>query len=113
MSTETSASIGTLTNTLIQVADLEAALPFYRDTLGLSVQAQGDGWVVLDGGAGVIVLVQSAERKIVMGFTGADLAAAREQLEARGAQPTATAAHPNGEYFNVLDPEGNTVMIST
>jgi catechol 2,3-dioxygenase-like lactoylglutathione lyase family enzyme len=106
------ASLGTLSSTLIQTPDLERTLAFYRDKLGLDVQAGGDGWAVLDGGSGTLVLVRASQREVVMAFTGGDLGKAREVMQARGANPTEREAHPGGEHFFVTDPEGNRVMIS-
>jgi catechol 2,3-dioxygenase-like lactoylglutathione lyase family enzyme len=106
-------NLGKLTNTLIQCRDLDRSRAFYTEKLGLEVQAGGDGWAVLDGGSGTLVLVQAAEREVMIAFTGADLDAARRAMEERGAQPTERATHPGGEHFIVTDPEGNRVMIST
>jgi catechol 2,3-dioxygenase-like lactoylglutathione lyase family enzyme len=112
MAPDTAVNLGTLTNTLIQCTDVEASVGFYTDKLGLSVQASGDGWAVLDGGSGVLVLYAGAEPQVIIGFTGADLDAARALMTERGAEPTERRAHPGGEHFTVRDPEGNTVMIA-
>jgi catechol 2,3-dioxygenase-like lactoylglutathione lyase family enzyme len=111
--TTRSVNLGKLTNTLVQCLELDRSRAFYTDTLGLTVQAGGDGWAVLDGGSGTLVLVEAAEREVVIAFTGADLDAARTAMEQRGAEPTERRAHPGGEHFMVTDPEGNRVMIST
>jgi catechol 2,3-dioxygenase-like lactoylglutathione lyase family enzyme len=104
--------LGKLTNTVIECSDVDAAAAFYTETLGLPVKARGDGWLVADGGSGVVVLYQGAEPHITLGFTGANLDAARELLDKRGANPGPIVAHPTGHHFNVTDPEGNQVMIS-
>jgi catechol 2,3-dioxygenase-like lactoylglutathione lyase family enzyme len=106
-------NLGKLTNTLVQCTDLDRSRAFYTEKLGLSVQAGGDGWAVLDGGSGTLVLVQASEREVMIAFTGADLDAARKAMEDRGAEPTERTTHPGGEHFIVTDPEGNRVMIST
>jgi catechol 2,3-dioxygenase-like lactoylglutathione lyase family enzyme len=106
-------AVGSLTNTIIECVDLEAAIPFYRDRLGLTEVFAGEGFVVLDGGSGTLVLWQGKRSEIVIAFTGADLAAARKQLEARGVEAGPDGKHPTGDHFYVKDPEGHPVMIST
>jgi len=106
------AQLGTLTNTILECSDLERTAAFYTEKLGFPVQASGEGWVVVDGGAGVVVMYGGDDPHITLGFTGADLAAARAALEARGADPGPIAAHPTGHHFIVTDPEGNRVMIA-
>jgi catechol 2,3-dioxygenase-like lactoylglutathione lyase family enzyme len=105
--------LGALTSTVVQCTDLEQALPFYTEKLGLERQTGGEGWALLDGGSGSLVLVRASEREVVMAFTGGDLQASRAALAARGAEPTEIEAHPGGEHYFVVDPEGNRVMIGT
>jgi catechol 2,3-dioxygenase-like lactoylglutathione lyase family enzyme len=112
MPPETAVNLGTLTNTLIQCTDFDASLAFYTGKLGLTIQARGDAWAVLDSGSGVLVLYGGDEPQVIMGFTGADLDGARAVMEQRGAQPSERQAHPGGEHFIVRDPEGNAVMIA-
>jgi catechol 2,3-dioxygenase-like lactoylglutathione lyase family enzyme len=109
----TDTAVGKLTNTIIECVDLAAAVQFYTHQLGLTEQFAGEGFVVLDGGSGTLVLWQGKQAESVIAFTGADLAEARAQLEARGVNVGPTGKHPTGDHFYVKDPEGHAVMIST
>jgi catechol 2,3-dioxygenase-like lactoylglutathione lyase family enzyme len=106
-------AVGKLTNTIIECVDLEAAVPFYKDQLGMSEVFAGESFVVLDGGSGTLVLWQGKQSEIVIAFTGANLDEARKQLEARGVDVGPNDKHPTGDHFYVKDPEGHPVMIST
>jgi catechol-2,3-dioxygenase len=48
--------LGQVEYVIMYVKDGEALLPFYRDTLGLSVKSQSPGWIELDAGALTIAL---------------------------------------------------------
>lgn len=106
------AQLGTLTNTIIECSDLERCASFYTEQLGLPVRVRGDGWLVADGGAGVVVLYQGDDPRVIVGFTGADLEAARALVAARGGDPGPIVPHPTGHHFTIDDPEGNRVMVS-
>ena len=89
---------------VVEVDDFDAAVAFYRDTLGLSEQAayQGDGGarvVILDAGRATLELTNAAQRQLIdrveaggrpsntirVAFEVPDTAAATQRLAAGGA----------------------------
>lgn len=103
---------GKLNTTLLACTNFEASKRFYVETLGLKAVAGGQGWAVLDGGGMSVVLFQGEKANVALGFTGADLDAVRQELTAKGVQVSENMPHPGGMHVDVIDPDGNTVMIS-
>lgn len=104
--------IGKLTDVLLEVSDLEASTRFYMDQLGLKVRSQGEGWICLDANGASITMWQGPNPKVTIGFTGADLKAIPAALGAKGAKVSELMNHPGGQHYDVLDPDGNVVMIA-
>ncbi len=75
----------------LAVADLPAAVQWYRDSLGLAVELEdaGRGFVLLHAGAGRLALKHGRPEpgSVVLTFEVDDLADALGRLEARGVFP--------------------------
>jgi catechol-2,3-dioxygenase len=102
----------------VVVVDLERQRRFYRDTLGFREAEGAEGWVQLKvSGGGLFELIQQDPspqydgKRYQVGFTVADIRAAREELIRRGVTPLSEiegekSGSPNlWCYFR--DPEGN------
>lgn len=104
---------------IVFVSDMERALAFYRDVLGLALQSQdGDGWAELAAGTCTIGLhsggtASKSERqgpKIVFGSD--DVASVRKELLARGAPMGPLKKFGALELCDGHDPDGNPFQIS-
>jgi len=51
MPVKTNVKISTLGYVIVYVKDTKAAIPFYRDTLGMTIKLDDDGWVEFETGA--------------------------------------------------------------
>ena len=101
------------------VADMERAVAFYRDLLGLDlVRRDGDNWAVFDSGGRMFALHGAVEgRPISPGgatavFAVADLDRTRSVLSERGVE----FGHEGdvtgyARFASFKDPDGNTVQI--
>ncbi|WP_181870990.1 VOC family protein [Sphaerisporangium album] len=104
-------------NVLIPVSDLDKAVAFYSETLGLKVKFRdGDRFAALDGGGVTVALAASAEQ--VAGAVTApsykvgDVAEAVEDLTAAGAELVSGPETGPHEVRAVLrDPSGNTLVL--
>jgi predicted enzyme related to lactoylglutathione lyase len=102
---------------MVYVRDMERAVPFYRDVLGLPLQMQSPGWSQFDLGGGMILglHVVMGEAKApqpgwVPSFQVDDVKAAKQRLVDAGAT-IALDFHdiPNGVVLECLDPDGNPI----
>lgn len=104
----------------LPVGDLSVAREFYRDYLGLSVEAFNLGWVARyqspDGGAGVQLVTRDAtapEDSVISVHVGADVDEAYEEALRRGYE----IVHPLIEEpwgvrrFFVRAPDGNVINV--
>jgi predicted enzyme related to lactoylglutathione lyase len=107
-----------LQNAYYVTHDMDRAVAFYRDALGLSVRFQdGTRWAQFD--AGGVNFSLSAPEEAAEGATGAvvifevdDIDAARTRLEAGGARVLVDrdmGAH--GRSLSFRDPDGNLVQL--
>lgn len=101
------------------VQDLEAAIPFYRQTLGLPLRKRGEDWAFFDAGQGAQFElftggVASAEPKgpdkqsVVVSLRVDDLDQAMQELQGKGITFVGEVGEFDGTrwaYF--FDPEGN------
>jgi lactoylglutathione lyase len=93
------------------VADMDRAIHFYRDTLGLPVRFESPEWSELSTGDVTLALHRSSEENpagtLQLGFTAADLPAACQQLVERGVRFTQppTPAGFGGMLAEFLDSE--------
>ncbi len=102
----------------INVDDVEAALKFYVDVLGLKVRADrpdfGFGGAWLDAGGQQVHLIEAAPpvdqgQHFALAF--GDLAAAVEELRGQGIEVTEPAAVGTSLQSFMLDPAGNRVEL--
>lgn len=105
--------------TYMIVADMDRAVAFYRDALGLSLQFQdGSRWAQFDAGGGTVIALSAAEESrietagpvVVLQATEAEALAAT--LEAHGGEIIARRDMGNhGRLIAFRDPCGNSVQI--
>jgi predicted enzyme related to lactoylglutathione lyase len=105
-------------NAYYVVSDMERAVKFYRDALGLKVKFQdGAKWAQFDGGNASFSLSSpaesaSAEGGAVVVFEVDDLTAAVKQVEASGGTVTARRdMGSHGQTVTIRDPEGNILQL--
>lgn len=110
-------SDATLGNVLYPAADIDAAVAFYRDAVGLPLKFQdGDRYAALDGGGATFALASAGEDvtggRTAASFRVPDVAAAVERLVAAGATVVRPAEEGPHEVRAVLDdPWGNPVVL--
>lgn len=101
------------------VNDMDAAVGFYRDVLGLDVKFRdGDRWTQLDVNGVGVALADPSEGAVPPGGGATvvlevdDLEAMRDKLAAAGATVNDTVdMGGHGKYFTATDPAGNIVQI--
>lgn len=107
-----------VTNVYYVVPDMDAALAFYRDTLGLNVKFQdGDRWTQFDVGGTQVAIATPAPGQVDPGSNATvvlqvdDLAATRADLAARGiAVSEVIGMGDHSSFFTCRDPAGNVVQ---
>ncbi|MDH2425229.1 VOC family protein [Sphaerisporangium sp. TRM90804] len=112
-----SAHVQKLGNVLIPVGDMDEAIAFYAETLGLAVKFRdGDRYAALDGGGTTVALVAEAEQ--VAGAVTApsykvgDMTSALADLTAAGAEVVSGPEDGPHEVRTVLrDPSGNVLVL--
>ena len=109
-----------ISNVMLGTTDLAQSLAFYRDMLGLTVQAEMPGFVFLNGG-GVTLSLSEAHAKlatpvaggteIVFGVT--DVTAAHEALKRQGVEFLNAPRNVTGDQWaaNFRDPDGHLLSI--
>lgn len=109
--------IGPLDHVYYWVRDMDAAVAFYRDVVGLTlVRRAGDGWAEFDGGP-IRLALHGAEAAQPGGGTAVfrveDLDGARMQLEQRGAHFDEHVGEVEGfaRFATFRDPDGNALQI--
>ncbi|WP_448508748.1 VOC family protein [Immundisolibacter sp.] len=111
-------TISKVTNVYYVVPDMDAALAFYRDTLGLAVKFQdGAKWTQFDVGGTQMALATPAPGQVAPGQNATvvlqvdDLAATRAGLTAHGiAVSEVIGMGGHGSFFTCRDPAGNVVQ---
>jgi predicted enzyme related to lactoylglutathione lyase len=111
-------AVSKVTNVYYVVPDMDAALAFYRDTLGLAVKFQdGDKWTQFDVGGTQVALATPAPGQVDPGRNATvvlqvdDLTATRAQLAAQGiAVSEIIGMGGHGSFFTCPDPAGNVVQ---
>ena len=109
-----------ISNVMLGTTDLARSVAFYRDTLGLRVQAEMAGFVFLNVG-GVTLSLSEAHAKLATPVAGgteivfgvADVTAAHAALSARGVQFLNTPRNVTGDQWaaNFRDPDGHLLSI--
>lgn len=111
-------TVSKVTNVYYVVPDMDAAVAFYRDTLGLNVKFQdGDKWTQFDVGGTQVAIATPAPGQVDPGSNATvvlqvdDLAATRADLTARGiAVSEVIGMGDHGSFFTCRDPAGNVVQ---
>ena len=80
---------GTLLRYAIEfVSDMDKAVKFYRDVIGLEVKFESPGWSEFETGATTLALHPASEKnpagKVELGFTVGDIAAFYQDMSAKG-----------------------------
>jgi len=108
-----------LVEVVLYVRDMERAIRFYRDTLGLELDFESDGWTTFRTGACTLALHASERREPGRGepdpaFLVSDAEAERERLAGAGVEVTEIREPAPGlRVFDARDPEGNRFSTST
>ena len=107
------------TTLMVYVRDMDRAVTFYRDTLGMTLQMQSPGWsqFTLANGAILGLHVAREEGKpqpgFVPGFAVDDVKQAKERLAGGGATISGDFHDvPGGVVLEFTDPDGNALNVS-
>ena len=102
-----------LVEVVLYVREMERAISFYRDTLGLQLQYESAGWTTFRTGACTLALHASERREQGAAepaptFLVADAATERARLVGAGVEVTAMREPIRGiQVFDARDPDGN------
>ena len=107
-----------LTYAIKFVADMDRAVKFYRDTLGLPLKFQSPEWSEFTTGATTLALHQASDKnppgKVELGFSVDDLRAFHQEMTAKGVKfpmpPTPQSF--GGELAQFLDSEESPSSVS-
>lgn len=104
----------------LTVSDLDRAVSFYRDLLGLRLRMtgprgaylSGDGglWVCLERSDGPVGTPEGDDSHVAFGLAATDFAALRARLQSAGT-PSWKANRSEGESHYFLDPDGHKLEI--
>jgi predicted enzyme related to lactoylglutathione lyase len=108
----------TIRRIVVSVADLERAVVFYRDGVGLTVAQQAPGFAFLRTDDGVEVMLHEREAvpsdlAVTAGFGVTGIAEATERALAHGGTGVEPPARqPWGEWMSIVrDPDGHLVCL--
>jgi catechol 2,3-dioxygenase-like lactoylglutathione lyase family enzyme len=102
-----------LVEVVLYVREMERALRFYRDTLGLNVEFESPHWTTFRTGACTLALHATERREPGIAepdptFLVADAPAERARLKSSGVEVTELRRPISGiEVFDARDPDGN------
>ena len=102
-------------NVFYRVPDMEVAVRFYRDVLGLGLKLRdGERWAAFDVGGATLALEGGAPggpggATVSLRVSGLD--ALVEELRARGAQVDPVETGPHERRASVHDPAGNGLVL--
>ncbi|GEM_PF-243409 len=109
-----------LSHCILFVPDMEAALAFYRDRLGLPVRFQSEAWVEFDLRPTALALHRAetaaeATRGAGLFFTVEDVDAIHRQLQEQGLEPSTPPTDQDFGFRTVVytDPFGNQVELGS
>ena len=107
----------TLTYVMKFVSNMDHAVHFYRDTLGLPLKSQSSGWSEFATGSTVLALHPASERNppgmVELGFSVDDLAAFHASMAAKGVTfPMPPTDQGFGPLAQFLDSEGSACSVS-
>jgi predicted enzyme related to lactoylglutathione lyase len=95
---------------MLPVGDMDRAVSFYRDAVGLTVVFQSPYWSELRWRGATIALHgggSGEDRESSLGFHVTDLDAALAEVGAAGGRPGAERTEGGARLVAVVDPEGN------
>jgi lactoylglutathione lyase len=106
-----------LTYVMKFVSNMDDAVKFYRDTLGLPLKSQSAGWSEFATGSTVLALHPSSERNppgtVELGFSVDDLQAFHAAMTAKGVTfPMPPKEQEFGSLAQFLDSEGSACSVS-
>jgi predicted enzyme related to lactoylglutathione lyase len=106
-----------LTYVMKFVADMDAAVAFYRDRVGLTLRFQSPGWTEFDTGESTLALHpasgQNPAGSVQLGFGVPDLDAFYREKSQEGVVFTVPPEHLHGTHLaRFLDCEGAEVSVS-
>jgi catechol 2,3-dioxygenase-like lactoylglutathione lyase family enzyme len=102
-----------LVEVVLYVRDMERAIRFYRDTLGLQLETESSAWSTFRTGACTLALHATERRELGTAepdptFLVADAPAERARLIGAGVEVTEIRRPiPGIEVFDARDPDGN------
>jgi catechol 2,3-dioxygenase-like lactoylglutathione lyase family enzyme len=102
-------------NVFYRVPDMEAAVGFYTQVLGLALKVRdGDRWAAFDVGGSTLAVEAGATggpggATVSLRVDGLDAVVA--DLRARGARVSDVQAGPHERHAEVLDPAGNQLVL--
>ncbi len=108
-----------LVEVVLYVRDMEGAIRFYRDTLGLELDFESEHWTTFRTGACTLALHATGRREPGSGepdptFLVPDAAAERARLAGEGVEVTEIREPVTGtQVFDATDPEGNRFSIES
>ena len=108
-----------LAEVVLYVRDMNRAVGFYRDTLGLKIDFESETWTTFRTGACTLALHLVERRKPGIGepdptFIVADAGAERERLAAAGVAVTEIRQPVAGvQVFDVRDPDENRISLES
>jgi lactoylglutathione lyase len=108
-----------LAEVVLYVSDMERAIQFYRDIIGLELDVESESWTTFRTGGCTLALHLVAERRSGVGepdptFVVADAAAERERLAAADVVVTQIREPaPGVRVFDLRDPDGNRISIES
>ena len=108
-----------LAEVVLYVSDMERAIHFYRDTIGLAVELESASWTTFRTGACTLALHLVEQRRPGIGepdptFIVGDALAECERLAAAGVPVTEIREPVVGvRVFDVRDPDGNRISIES
>lgn len=124
MSVKTDVKLATLSYVIIYVTDTAKAVAYYRDTLGMKVKMEEDGWVEIDAGATTLALhhadkmpKREIEGSPILVFSVDKIKVAYDSLQEKGIkfhhEPHQVCETPDGIGMSASfsDPWGNTLSI--
>lgn len=108
-----------LTEVVLYVRDMNRAIRFFRDVLGLEPRYESAHWTTFDAGACALAIHATDRREQGIGepdptFLVADADAERERLAALGVQVSELRQPAAGvRVFDLRDPDGNRLSIES
>jgi catechol 2,3-dioxygenase-like lactoylglutathione lyase family enzyme len=108
-----------LVEVVLYVRDMKQTTRFYRDTLGLELAFESEGWTTFHTGACTLALHTTERREPGSGepdptFLVPDAETERERLVGEGVEVTEIREPvPGLRVFDALDPEGNRFSIES